>query len=82
MVQVMLYSHGGHKLKRTVHIPDELWEQLHNYLEKHPQENISSVVQVALKDKLRPRNGARLLELAGIVKNAPPNASTSTHESY
>ncbi len=69
-------------MKRTLYIPDELWEQLNNYLQEHPQENVSSVVQVALKDKLRPRNGARLLELAGIVKNAPPDASTSTNENY
>ena len=64
-------------MKRTLYIPDELWEQLSDYLKEHPQENASSVVQVALKDKLRPRNGARLLELAGIVENAPPDASTN-----
>ena len=65
------------KLKRTLYIPDELWEQLNNYLQKHSQENVFSIVQVALKDKLRPRNGSKLLELAGIVKNAPPDASTN-----
>ncbi|WP_173399712.1 hypothetical protein [Xenococcus sp. PCC 7305] len=43
---------------------------------QHPQENASSVVQVALKEKLRPRNGERLLELAGIVESAPVDAST------
>lgn len=64
-------------MRRTLYIPDELWEQLSDYLEKHPQENASSVVQVALKEKLRPRNGARLSELAGIVKNAPADASTN-----
>ena len=40
-------------MKRTLDIPDELWKQLSDYLEQHPQENASSVVQVALKDKLR-----------------------------
>ncbi len=64
-------------MRKTLYIPDELWEQLNDYLKEHPQENASSVVQVALKDKLRPRNGARLLELAGIVKNANPDASTN-----
>ncbi|MGK7883972.1 MAG: hypothetical protein AB4057_05000 [Crocosphaera sp.] len=63
-------------MKRTLDIPDELWKQLSDYLEQHPQENSSSVVQVALKDKLRPRNGERLLELAGIVESAPISAST------
>lgn len=64
-------------MQRTIDISDELWEQLNNYLQEHPEENVSSVVQVALKDKLRPRNGTRLLELAGIVENAPPDASTN-----
>ena len=63
-------------MRRTLYIPDELWEQLSDYLEQHPQENASSVVQVALKEKLRPRNGERLLDLAGIVESAPTDAST------
>jgi len=49
---------------------------LSDYLEQHPQENASSVVQVALKEKLRPRNGERLLELAGMIESAPTDAST------
>ena len=63
-------------MRRTLYIPDELWKQLSDYLEQHPQENASSVVQVALRDKLRPRNGERLLKLAGIVESAPVDAST------
>lgn len=62
-------------MKKTLYIPDELWEELTNYLKQHPQENPSSVVQMALKDKLRPRNGAGLLKLEGIVKNASADAS-------
>ncbi len=48
-----------------------------DYLEQHPQENASSVVQVALRDKLRPQNGEKLLDLAGIVESAPDDASTN-----
>ena len=62
-------------MKKTLYIPDELWEELTNYLKQHPQENPSSVVQMALKDKLRPRNGAGVLKLEGIVKNASADAS-------
>ena len=47
-----------------------------DYLEQHPQENVSSVVQVALKDKLPPRNGERLLELAGMLESDPVDAYT------
>ena len=62
-------------MKRTLYIPDELWTQLEEYLKNHPDQNPSGVVQTALEEKLRPRNGSRLLELAGIVENAPPDAS-------
>ncbi len=64
-------------MKRTLYIPDELWAQLEEYLREHPEQNPSSLVQVALTEKLRPRNGSRLLELAGIVENAPPDASVN-----
>ena len=64
-------------MQRTIDIPDELWGQLNDYLQEHPKENVSSLVQDALQDKLRPRNGSRLLDLAGIVKNASPDASTN-----
>ncbi len=69
------------KMKRTLYIPDELWTQLDEYLKDHPEQNPSSVVQAALAEKLRPKNGSRLLEqLAGIVENAPKDASV--HEDY
>ncbi|MBF2055824.1 MAG: hypothetical protein IGQ45_01105 [Cyanobacterium sp. T60_A2020_053] len=64
-------------MKKTLYIPDELWEELTNYLQQHPQENPSSVVQMALKEKLRPRNGKGLLQLAGIVKDASADSSTN-----
>ncbi len=64
-------------MKRTLYIPDELWAQLEEYLREHPEQNPSSLVQVALTEKLRPRNGSKLLELAGIVENAPPDASVN-----
>ncbi len=62
-------------MKKTLYIPDDLWQQLKQYLQENPTENVSSVVQIALKEKLRPRNGAGLLKLAGIVSHAPADAS-------
>lgn len=67
----------GFSMKRTLYIPDELWTQLEKYLQDHPDQNASSVVQEALASKLRLRNGSRLLKLAGIVENAPPDASVN-----
>ncbi|MBW4620212.1 MAG: hypothetical protein KME17_12770 [Cyanosarcina radialis HA8281-LM2] len=67
-------------MKRTLYIPDGLWKQLETYLEAHPDQNPSSIVQSALADKLRPRNGAGLIELAGIVENAPPDASVNEED--
>ncbi|MEH2316717.1 hypothetical protein [Nostoc sp.] len=64
-------------MKRTLYIPDELWTQLDQYLKDHPEQNPSSVVQAALAEKLRPKNGSRLLSLAGIVENAPTDASVN-----
>lgn len=64
-------------MKKTLYIPDDLWEQLSQYLKDNPEENVSSVVQEALKDKLRPANGAGLLKLAGIVRNAAADASVN-----
>ena len=64
-------------MKRTLYIPDELWAQLEQYLAHHPEQNPSTLVQSALREKLRPKNGSRLLELAAIVEDAPPDASVN-----
>ena len=64
-------------MKKTLDIPDDLWEELSQYLKENPTENVSSVVQGALKKKFRSCNGAGLLQLAGIVKNAPADASVN-----
>jgi hypothetical protein len=60
-----------------VYIPDGLWAQLQEYLSHHPGANPASVIQEALADKLRPKNAARLLEVAGLVENAPSDASVN-----
>jgi hypothetical protein len=54
-----------------------LWTQLEQYLKDHPEQNPSNVVHEALAEKLRPKNGSRLLSLAGIVENAPTDASVN-----
>lgn len=61
-------------MKRTVYLPDELAERLNEYLTKHPDETLSSIVQEALEVKLVRKDISKLLALAGVVQNAPCNA--------
>lgn len=61
-------------MKRTVYLPDEL-ARLNKYLRKHPDETLSSIVQSALEVKLADKDVSKLLALAGVVQDAPCNAS-------
>lgn len=61
-------------MKRTVYLPNELAERLNEYLTKHPEETLSSIVQEALEVKLVRKDVSKLLALAGVVQNAPCNA--------
>jgi hypothetical protein len=58
----------------TIELPDALAQQLAAYLQAHPDKTVSTVFKEALEIKLLPKNTARLLELAGIVTDAPRNA--------
>ncbi|KAB0240546.1 hypothetical protein EZJ55_08100 [Microcystis aeruginosa EAWAG127a] len=64
-------------MKLTIEVPDNLAKRLNNYLKEHPEETPLSVVQEALEIKLIPKDTSKLLELAGIVENAPPDASVN-----
>jgi len=61
-------------MKRTIYLPDDLAERLNEYLKQHPEETLSSIVQEALEVKLVHKDVSKLLDLAGIVQNAPCNA--------
>jgi hypothetical protein len=58
----------------TIDLPEPLAQQLTDYLKAHPQETVVSLMQEALAVKLLPKDSAKLLELAGIVAEAPRNA--------
>ncbi len=57
-------------MQLTVELPDALAERLKTYLQEHPEETELSLIQVALEVKLIPKDGAELLQLAGIVTDA------------
>jgi hypothetical protein len=59
----------------TLEIPDRLAQKLNLYLKEHPEEDLTSLIQDVLEIKLMPKDGSKLLELAGIVMEAPRGAS-------
>jgi metal-responsive CopG/Arc/MetJ family transcriptional regulator len=56
-------------MKRTIYLPDHLAEQIDVYLDEHPNETLSSLVQGALELKLAPKDLSQLLSLTGIVQH-------------
>ncbi len=67
-------------MKRTIYLPDDLAQRLSDYLKEHPQETLSSLVQTSLESKLENKDISKLLGLAGIVENAPRNASENAED--
>jgi metal-responsive CopG/Arc/MetJ family transcriptional regulator len=61
--------------KLTIEIPEQLAEQLNNYLKDHPEESIAELLDEALQIKLTPKDSTKLLNLAGIVTDAPRGAA-------
>lgn len=59
----------------TIELPDQLAEQLATYLEACPTETLASLIQDALQVRLLPKDGSKLLALAGIVTDAPRGAA-------
>jgi metal-responsive CopG/Arc/MetJ family transcriptional regulator len=59
----------------TIELPDHLAEQLNQYLQAHPEETVAGLIDEALRIKLLPKDSSKLLELAGIVTDAPRGAA-------
>jgi metal-responsive CopG/Arc/MetJ family transcriptional regulator len=66
-------------MKRTIHLPDELAQQIEEYLNQHPEENWSSIAQKALKQVICRKNPSSLLAVAGSME-LPADASTNEDE--
>lgn len=63
-------------MKRTIHLPDELARQIEEYLNQHPEENWSSLVQKGLKQVISCKDPSKLLAVAATVE-LPTDASTN-----
>jgi len=62
-------------VRYTIELPDDLAHKLEARLQEHHNETISSLVCKALEGiELLPKEGVKLLELAGIVADAPHHA--------
>lgn len=59
----------------TIELPDLLAEQLNIYLKTNPHETLAALIQEALQLRLVPKDSSKLLELAGIVTEAPRGAA-------
>lgn len=59
----------------TIDLPEDLANRLNLYLQEHPEESLLGILKEALEVKLVPKDTARLLELAGIVPDAPWGAA-------
>ncbi|MFN3265203.1 MAG: hypothetical protein ACK41E_00010 [Deinococcales bacterium] len=55
-------------MKASIYIPDELYQEVQEYLKIYPQKNLSGLIREALEEKLKPKT-SRLLELAGFVSS-------------
>ena len=62
-------------MERVINLPEELAQRLDIYLQEHPEETFYSLVKEALEIKLMPKDISKLLDLAGIVTEAPYNAA-------
>lgn len=58
-----------------VELPDQLAAQLNTYLATNPGETLAALIQEALTIRLIPKDSSKLLELAGIVTEAPRGAA-------
>jgi hypothetical protein len=67
-------------MKSTIYLSDDLAKRVEEYLETNPHYNLSNLVQEALEAKLATKDISQLLELAGIVKEAPFPASENAED--
>ena len=62
-------------IQLTLELPEQLAEQLQTYLQTNPEETLVNLIREALQVKFIPKNSSKLLELAGIVTDAPRGAA-------
>jgi hypothetical protein len=67
-------------MKLTIDVPDRLGNSLNNYLKEHPEETLFGLVKEVLEIKLMSKDTSKLLELAGIVQDAPRSSNENAED--
>jgi hypothetical protein len=69
-------------MKRTIYFPIDLAQQIEQYLQEHPNETWSGLVQKSVQRALQPKDPTKLLDLIGVIENAPTDLSVSQTYTY
>jgi metal-responsive CopG/Arc/MetJ family transcriptional regulator len=67
-------------MKRTIYLSEYLDQKVEEYLKNTPDKSFSNLIQEALEMKLAEKDISQLLELAGIIKEAPREASENAED--
>jgi hypothetical protein len=59
-------------MRKTIYLPDDLAARVDEYLSRHQDQTLSSLVQQALEDKVRPKDPRAILKLIGLVSADTP----------
>jgi hypothetical protein len=62
-------------MQYTVDLPKALTDRINQYLKDNPDETLDQLIQEALEIKLAPKNLSKFLSLAGMITEAPRQAS-------
>lgn len=69
-------------MKRTIHFPDDLAAEMAAYLQAHPNETWSGLVQKSIRRFLQRKDPSRLLKLAGIIEDGAPSDLSINEDAY
>ena len=58
-------------MRKTIYLPDDLAAQVDEHLKLHRKETFSSLVQQALRARIRPKDPSSILDLIGFVSVDP-----------
>lgn len=67
-------------MRRTIYLPDDLNEQVEEYLRDHPGMTLSALVQSVLRPRVRRLDPYALLELSGFIKDIHPSTAVQPED--